>query len=133
MAAAGRMEYLCIAVDIGTNMGPRTSKTLRDTDKASTHLDLALYSLLSMVNRKVSLSRRCTAMPAAAATLAYASEALTVALPSSAADREPQAPRRHRDVRGRGYAPALPSSRAVPEHSLALIAYADCGRPRNRD
>ena len=52
------MEYLCIAVDVGSNMGPRTSKTLRDTDKTGTHLDLALYTLLSMVNRKV--RRRCT-------------------------------------------------------------------------
>lgn len=47
------MEYLCIAVDVGSNMGQRTSKNLRDTDKASTHLDLALYTLLSMVNKKL--------------------------------------------------------------------------------
>ena len=58
-ALAPRMEYLCIAVDVGSNMGPRMSKNLRDTDKASSHLDLALYTLLSMFNRKV--SRRCAA------------------------------------------------------------------------
>lgn len=47
------MEYLCIAVDVGSNMGPRTSVNLRDTDKTSTDLDLALYTTLCMVNRKL--------------------------------------------------------------------------------
>ena len=68
------MEYLCIAIDVGSNMGPRMSKNLRDTDKASSHLDLALYTLLSMFNRKV--SRRCAAMPAA--TTPVCESALTV-------------------------------------------------------
>ena len=54
------MEYLCITIDVGSNMGPRMSKNLRDTDKAGSHLDLALYTLLSMFNRKVSaVARPC--------------------------------------------------------------------------
>ena len=46
------MEYVCFAVDIGSNMGPRNCSNLRELDKTASHLDLALYSLLSMVNKK---------------------------------------------------------------------------------
>jgi hypothetical protein len=47
------MEYICFAVDVGSNMGPRNCVNLRELDKTASHLDLALYSLLSMVNKKM--------------------------------------------------------------------------------
>jgi hypothetical protein len=102
------MEYVCFAVDIGSNMGPRMCDNLRSLDKTASHLDLALHTLLSLYNRKVSgpaaplLPPPPAARAAAIGVSARLRRELIAAPGVAAADRESQASSGHRNVRLRG-------------------------------